>query len=232
MYKVIFVDIDGTLTDDKGVIYSYVVSALERLRKKNIKVILTSGNAYVIAVGLAYYLPVYRFVVAENGAVIGFWKNYRVIGNTEAALKAKALVVERLKSVVYESWQNEFRIADFAFVPREGITMDQATYLIRSAVKGLPVQVDHSGWAIHIRDVGVNKGTGIREACDVLNIEPWEAIAIGDSDTDVSMFKEVGIGIALGNSTAKLRDVATYITNNKFGLGFVEAVKKIEEIIS
>ncbi|MEM4640844.1 MAG: HAD hydrolase family protein, partial [Thermofilum sp.] len=54
------VDLDGTLTDEKGVIRHEVVRALEMLRERGVSVLIVSGASYPAVSTLAYYLPVTR----------------------------------------------------------------------------------------------------------------------------------------------------------------------------
>jgi len=55
----------------------------------------------------------------------------------------------------------------------------------------------------------------IRDLCRDLNIKPKECIYIGDSDTDLEAFKEVGLSIAFNSSSEKLKKAATHSVNSK-----------------
>lgn len=59
---------------------------------------------------------------------------------------------------------------------------------------------------------GVGKGTSIINLCHHLNINVNNAIAIGDYNNDISMFKEAGIGIAVSNACKDALNAADYIT--------------------
>lgn len=54
----------------------------------------------------------------------------------------------------------------------------------------------------------------IRDLCRDLNVKPSEVIYIGDSDTDIGAFKEVGIAIAFNCKSNNLKKVATYIVDS------------------
>ena len=52
-------------------------------------------------------------------------------------------------------------------------------------------------------------------------------IAFGDDNNDIELVKAVGSGVAMGNATEKLKEVAGYVTstNKDNGIGcFLEAV--------
>ncbi len=51
----------------------------------------------------------------------------------------------------------------------------------------------------------------IRDLCSDLGISPREVIYIGDSDTDIEAFKEVGLSIAFNSASHELKKLATYI---------------------
>ncbi|MFC1774815.1 HAD family hydrolase [Nanoarchaeota archaeon] len=53
----------------------------------------------------------------------------------------------------------------------------------------------------------------IRDLCSNLGISPKEVIYIGDSDTDIEAFKEVGISIAFNSSSEELKKVSKHVVN-------------------
>ena len=59
---------------------------------------------------------------------------------------------------------------------------------------------------------GVGKGTSIINLCHHLNINVNNAIAIGDYNNDISMFRAAGIGIAVSNACKDALNAADYIT--------------------
>ena len=53
----------------------------------------------------------------------------------------------------------------------------------------------------------------IQDLCSNLGISPKEVIYVGDSDTDIEAFKEVGISIAFNSSSDELKKVSKYTVN-------------------
>ncbi|MBI2670637.1 HAD family phosphatase [Candidatus Woesearchaeota archaeon] len=54
----------------------------------------------------------------------------------------------------------------------------------------------------------------IRDLCNDLGISTRQCIYVGDSDTDIGAFKEVGLSIAFNSQSEELKNVATYIVNS------------------
>lgn len=53
----------------------------------------------------------------------------------------------------------------------------------------------------------------IKNLCSDLGISPKEVIYVGDSDTDIKAFEEVGLSIAFNSSSEELKKIATYTVN-------------------
>ena len=54
----------------------------------------------------------------------------------------------------------------------------------------------------------------IQHLCKDLGVKSKEAIYIGDSDTDIEAFKEVGLSIAFNSSSEQLKKVSTHVVNS------------------
>ena len=55
-----------------------------------------------------------------------------------------------------------------------------------------------------------------------------DVIAIGDSDTDIPLFKLAGVSVALGNAPEHVRSQATFSTEGHAGDGVIEALETIQ----
>ena len=58
----------------------------------------------------------------------------------------------------------------------------------------------------------------------MLDVDVNDTIAIGDSDTDVPLFKVVKNNIAVSNSTENLKKLAKIITTKQSGEGVLEGL--------
>ena len=61
----------------------------------------------------------------------------------------------------------------------------------------------------------------------MLEVDVNDAIAIGDSETDVPLFKAIKNNIAVANSTENLKKLAKIITTKKSGEGVLEGLDMI-----
>lgn len=75
-------------------------------------------------------------------------------------------------------------------------------------------------WAINIINKNASKGNAIYGLCKYLKIDIKDVIAMGDDLNDISMIKEVGLGIAMGNALDSVKEIADEVTktNNENGV--------------
>jgi Cof subfamily protein (haloacid dehalogenase superfamily) len=67
---------------------------------------------------------------------------------------------------------------------------------------------------------GVSKASSLRIICDTIGIGPEAVMAFGDAHNDLSMIAFAGLGVAMGNACAELKDIADEVTlsNNEDGI--------------
>ena len=88
------------------------------------------------------------------------------------------------------------------------------------------LEIYDSGFALHITDKRVNKGTSLRYLCERNGINMENVMAIGDTQNDEDFLKEVGYKIAVGNAEENLKEISTYTCEKYFGDGVAEAIEK------
>lgn len=79
---------------------------------------------------------------------------------------------------------------------------------------------------LEIMPKGVDKAFGIAQLCRILGITLDECMALGDEENDIAMLQAVGYGIAMGNATQHVKDVAKYVTGTNEAHGVAQAVQK------
>lgn len=69
----------------------------------------------------------------------------------------------------------------------------------------------------------VSKAFGIKKICEKLNINMANVMCIGDSENDIEMLNEAGIGVCVKNaykSIKQVADIITYKDNNHGGVAY------------
>jgi Cof subfamily protein (haloacid dehalogenase superfamily) len=84
---------------------------------------------------------------------------------------------------------------------------------------------------IELLGADVNKGKGLANLCDKLQISLSDCVAIGDGDNDYEFLQMAGLGICMKNGTARARSAANIVTqwtNNEDGV--VKALEHLEHL--
>ena len=220
--KTFAVDIDGTITmNGMGTIHLQALSKLRSLRDDGHNVILVTGRSSVEGYLLAIFGGLTHLAVGENGGCITFGDKiqHRMLGNKGECIHALATIQSKL----------DIEIKEKPVFPRMTEVVLERTFDIDNVQKiidenNLNVVLADSGYAYHINSKGVDKGFGFMEALKMLEVNVNDAIAIGDSDTDVPLFKAVKNNIAVANSTENLKKLAKIVTTKKSGEGVLEGL--------
>lgn len=72
-------------------------------------------------------------------------------------------------------------------------------------------------------DPHINKGFGIKKACEHFGITPEHVVAFGDAENDEAMIEYVGCGVAMANASEELKEIADVVlerTNDQDGLAY------------
>ena len=220
--KVLATNVDGTLTNMKHKISVKAIEAIRKLEKKGIPVILASGNALCVLKTLKNYIGCSGALIAEGGGVVEYKDTVKILGKGEEARKALTKLKEKFGDKVEESWTNPYRWVDVALKR----TVDKN--LILKVIQNFPhLKLLDSGFAYHILDKNVDKGKGLKVAVRLMGFKIKETAVVGDSETDIEMFKVAGLKIALANAPKQLKILANHTTKKSNGEGFTEAVKLI-----
>lgn len=72
----------------------------------------------------------------------------------------------------------------------------------------------------------VSKGAALLKLCRKTGVSPDEVIAIGDGWNDLEMFKAAGLGAAVANAPAGLREKADYVCAEASYRGVIEVIER------
>ncbi|MBE44295.1 MAG: phosphoglycolate phosphatase [Thaumarchaeota archaeon] len=223
--KVLAVDIDGTLTEnDNGVVHLGSLSMLRTIESMGCKVIYVTGRSSIEAYILSVFGGTTRIAVGENGGVITTSPHeHRFLVDRSHSEKAYEFLRSRIDNVKIK----------IIFPRMTEVVLERTFDMIVAAQmlkeNNLPVIIADSKFAYHLNHESINKSVGFKVVLTMLGIKPEESIAIGDSETDVSLFNICGYSIALGNAETDVKASAKHSVNKNFGNGLVEALDHIAQ---
>ncbi len=222
--RAVITDVDGTLTEGRDT-YALSLEALAALRallRRGVLVGIATANGHEYARHIARYLGVYPGgpIISENGCILE-------VGGSVARLCRMELrwidgVVPKRVAGLRPSPQNAQRTYDMAYIVEGDPHAALAAVRRLLGSMGLDVEVTYSGYALHVRERGVDKGAAVRALCDALGIPCDEVLAVGDSAVDAGMLRSC-VGVAVADADPEARAAARYVTRMPGGLGFAEA---------
>jgi len=206
------VDIDGTLTDGKQHICTAGIEALRRVMDNGTVVSIASGNVLPIAYGASVYIGLNGPIIAENGGVV--CHRNEVIELFDPTVPERALQELRRHMEVRELFTSRWR--------RTEVALERSTDLAEG-----DVVIERTGFALHLMNAGHGKGAGVRKAAEILGIGTEQIAAFGDSDNDVSMFRQCGASVAVGNASPAAKLAAGYVSPKNHAEGVIDGLNKL-----
>lgn len=248
--KLILLDIDGTIVDNKNrIIPESTKIALKKLKENKHELVIATGRAYFMLYTIEEIKELIDHYILING------QHIISHGNTIYEDTVNMFDIERLiysmkkRNIVYGfqsacseaiSEVNEKSLEAFhdlnLNVPKENkdyykeekvhqmwcFCSEEEAMLLRNENP----EFDFIKWTTVGYDIikkGKSKGNAVDILVELLKHDIKNVIAIGDGDNDVEMIEKAGIGIAMGNATDKLKSVADVITDDIYSDGFYKA---------
>jgi phosphoglycolate phosphatase (TIGR01487 family) len=222
--KIFAVDIDGTITDTKGGRVDLdALAALRYMEKLGHKVIFVTGRSSVEAYVLSVFGGTTRISVGENGGAVTYGPSeHKLLGKKEDCMKAFEFLKTKIPQI---EMKNVFpRMTEV--VLERNFDIGLAKKIV--AQNNLPVELSDSQYAFHINSKGINKARGLEEVMNMFSATKDDVISIGDSETDVPLFKATGLSIAIGNASEDVKSQASMTVTGNAGDGVIEALEYVE----
>jgi Cof subfamily protein (haloacid dehalogenase superfamily) len=253
MYKVVFLDVDGTLLSeiDRRIPLS-TKEAIDRLITNGIKVVVATGRPYSMceefkSMGIDTIISANGAFIKCNGNVI-----YKSVISTDTVRDVSAFAKLNGHGISYFTEQfamngigsNDKRVMEalnetlnLSKYPERMRSLADEVYCICLYADDKEAQkfkakfpnlefVRFHKYVMDVLETEVSKSTAIKKVLEYLNIHKSEAIAFGDGGNDIDMLEYVGLGIAMGNGGDRLKQKADYVTRKASEGGISYALKK------
>ena len=213
-------DIDGTLTTPDHTIDPRV---FETLPAWDAPVVVATGKAFPYPVALCHFVGIPERVVAENGGVVYAEDSVRFTVDRSRVDEAVEAYLERGGSLGWGAADttNRWRETEVA------VSLDEDEALLRTVADEYGLDVVDTGYALHLKSPGVEKGEGLRAVAEMLGREAAEFVAVGDSENDVSLFEAAGRSFAVANADQRATAAADDVTDEAFFDGTLAALDAV-----
>ncbi len=108
----------------------------------------------------------------------------------------------------------------------ENIDILDVSHMSRKIIKDGTNQVPIEYYYTEITNSNVNKWSAIEFLINKLHIAKEDVIAIGDNVNDKEMIQNAGLGVAMGNSSPDMKEIADVIVSDNNSEGVAEVIKK------
>ena len=240
--KIVFTDLDSTLTISEGKIDIANKKIFEKLANIGIPVVINTGRAIPYTVPLCKQFSTSNYLIASNGAEIYNYMNKKVIYRnilSKESLKFLDELIEKydllfLANGVDRRYSNKTdkSVATIFSNYLSDINNELAQVVLESYDVNKMIEVKKAlldygllkianktkhvveGKLLYydIVNKDVSKGKAVEILCDYLKIDPKKAMAIGDSTNDLEMLNSVGYKVAVSNASDDIKEIADIIT--------------------
>jgi Cof subfamily protein (haloacid dehalogenase superfamily) len=270
-YRLIALDLDGTLLDSQLQIRPATIEALNRVRAKGVQVMIVTGRHHVAAYPYWHQLGLELPAICCNGAYLyDFRVRQPLAGDPLAQNEARRLLelVRKHKVftlvydrdfIAYESnrhflknmlrWSATLaeglrpryeQVASFERLIEEAeviwkFTLAGDTCDDKDAMQSLVAEVEQKlglscEWSgsdrLDITRAGNSKANRLSDWITEQGITHEEVLAIGDQQNDMEMLRQVGMGVAMGNSQAGVQACADWVTGTNDSDGIADALHR------
>ena len=211
---------DGTITDGRKWIQPQAIEALRKVQAKGIHVMIATGNVLPVVFGLGAFVGTKGPLIAENGGLVYYQEKIYKLQSIETPLRAWEYLKEHMPEA-------ERLFTDHWRETEVGLKRSCDLEKVQRILKDWPVEIEVTGFAIHIMEPGHSKLNGVRKGCELLGIDVEEVVAFGDSDNDVRMLRGVGKGVAVANASLLAMQAADFVTEAPHADGVIEGLLRL-----
>lgn len=233
------------------------IFALKQLQANGVKICVATGRPKQFLDKLMPFLDQigFDYYISNNGQAI-FDKNHQVIyKNYLNPIDVKAIIkkaneLQLCYEVIGEDYHGIVNTNDFARQSYEYLKVDTPVCSVIDEDFNRPVEnlvifestkyiqyfkpiIKHSVityWTTETFDFVPDNGVkvnGMKKIMEHLKIQPNEVIAFGDGQNDMDMLTYAGFGVAMGNASLEVKEIADYVGEHIDNEGVYETLKLI-----
>lgn len=255
-FKIVFLDIDGTILKPDDTIEESTKSAVKQLQQKGIEVVLATGRPLHEISDIGEELNIHSFI-GYNGSYASYKEEEIVSEPMSRSSVEKMIKLAKAKGhelVMFSNGTNWLtsleapKMVQFLekfHLHKNKLVEPQATsiilgmtiivtddtnpdeYIVEEDIHLSPVNVEGMTHCYDVIRKKANKGIGVKKMLKRLGIPKENSIAFGDGWNDKEMLSEVGVGFAMENAHPDLKQYADRVTTSVNDSGIFNGLKKL-----
>ena len=218
-YKLLVLDVDGTLLNNENEISKRTLSTLIKAQHTGVRIVLASGRPTSGILPFAKALELDHF----GGFILSYNGSKVIKADSGEVLFERRINPEQIPYLEKKARKNDFSIFTY-----------HDDYLLTNNADNIHVR--REAWLNHLRimeepefsiaiDFAPCKCVGV--LMEQLGVTRDEVIAIGDGVADVTMLQQAGVGVAMGHAQDSVKICADYVTASNEEDGVAQAVEKL-----
>ncbi|QGH33323.1 Cof-type HAD-IIB family hydrolase [Gracilibacillus salitolerans] len=246
-YKLVALDVDGTLLNGNGVLTQKTINAVNKAYHSGVEVVISTGRSLQQTRPILDELEIEGILVSHNGATTIKTDSKDIIYEFSYDIQEVAEIIKycRVHGIqfsvctafdFYVEQINEYQIELFEkfnlnpIIHKDLLTLtdkvmkftvdDQERVDGWRDIKLKQLRKTSDGFFQDIIHPNAHKASALEQVLYKLKIDRSEIIAIGDFYNDLEMLEFAGLGIAMGNAPEDLKEKADVVTtsNNEDGV--------------
>ena len=234
-YRLIACDIDGTILDANHKVCERLIKVVKYLQEQGYIFTLASARTPASVIKVAESFGIDNYIISLNGSFISNHKHEVLYSKTFPLSRVQTQLEQLDKGITrnYYSefkwmleYPNQFSDLEIAFhtgicapIPKTNLTelnkitlIGEHDLLVAAQAQlqqddSLLVGFSHTNF-LEMSCKTISKFSGVAHYAKTLNIETSQVIAFGDGENDMPMLSQVGLGVAMANAHAHVKDSA------------------------
>jgi hypothetical protein len=239
-YKLIALDMDGTLLTDSKQISAENAKWIARAVEQDVAVVMATGRGIQLIRSYTEQLGLDSPIVAVNGGEIWGspqqlhlrhtldWRQVEWLRGVALQLGVWYWAYTTEGKLNRDSWGDtvlEDQVwLKFGFASNDAVALDRVKAMLDET--GAYERTNSHPSNVEVNPRGISKAAGLCEVCRLLGIDMSQAVAIGDSVNDLSMITEAGLGVAMGNAQEEVKRKAAAVTASNEEDGVAKAIRR------